>query len=47
MLNDAIHRRGDMQVDVIAVLNDTTGSFLFYDIFETFIMFGLLTCCQQ
>lgn len=26
MLNDAIHRRGDMQVDVIAVLNDTTGT---------------------
>lgn len=25
MLNDAIHRRGDMDVDVVAVLNDTTG----------------------
>lgn len=25
MLNDAIHRRGDTDVDVIAVLNDTTG----------------------
>ncbi|KAI9559903.1 hypothetical protein GHT06_013910 [Daphnia sinensis] len=26
MLNDAIHRRGDTDVDVIAVLNDTTGT---------------------
>lgn len=26
MLNDAIHRRGDLDVDVIAVLNDTTGT---------------------
>ena len=26
MLNKAIHRRGDLDVDVIAVLNDTTGS---------------------
>ncbi len=26
MLNDAIHRRGDTDVDVIAVLNDTTGN---------------------
>jgi hexokinase len=25
MLNDAIHRRGDTDVNVIAVLNDTTG----------------------
>lgn len=25
MLNDAIHRRGDLDVDVVAVLNDTTG----------------------
>ena len=25
MLNDAIHRRGDLDVNVIAVLNDTTG----------------------
>ena len=30
MLNDAIHRRGDMDVDVIAVLNDTTGLYYFY-----------------
>ena len=27
MLNDAIHRRKDTDVDVIAVLNDTTGKF--------------------
>ena len=26
MLNEAIHRRGDLDVDVVAVLNDTTGS---------------------
>jgi len=26
MLNDAIHRKGDLDVDVIAVLNDTTGT---------------------
>ena len=25
MLNEAIKRRGDLDVDVIAVLNDTTG----------------------
>lgn len=29
MLNDAIHRRGDTDVDVIAVLNDTTGEHMF------------------
>lgn len=28
MLNEAIHRRGDLDVDVIAVLNDATGGFL-------------------
>lgn len=28
MLNDAIERRGDLNVDVIAVLNDTTGTLI-------------------
>ncbi|XP_023218039.1 hexokinase-1-like [Centruroides sculpturatus] len=26
MLNDAIHRRGDINIDVVAVVNDTTGT---------------------
>ena len=25
MLNEALHRRGDINVDVVAILNDTTG----------------------
>jgi len=28
MLNDAIHRRGDLNVEVIAILNDTTGTLI-------------------
>ncbi|OXA41712.1 hexokinase-1 [Folsomia candida] len=28
MLNDAIHRRGDLQVEVAAILNDTTGTLI-------------------
>ena len=25
MLNEALHRRGDINVDVVAIMNDTTG----------------------
>lgn len=28
MLQEAIHRRGDVEIDVLAVLNDTTGTLM-------------------
>jgi len=38
MLNDAIHRRGDLDVDVIAVLNDTTGESHFIILFKNVVL---------
>ena len=45
MLNDAIHRKGDLDVDVIAVLNDTTGGvFVLSNTIITDITSKLITC---
>lgn len=42
MLREACHRRGDIDVDVVAVLNDTTGTMLACSFFKEHCYIGVI-----
>lgn len=42
MLREACHRRGDIDIDVVAVLNDTTGTMLACSFFEKYCYVGVI-----